>query len=141
MNIKEKIVDKFIDFIFKKTFELITITGITVVAIVGYIKGFLFYSFKIRVIDCIFFVIGLLVIYIFYKKLKSKQKFIEGTQVILTTNTHPIMSAGKYCFINNKVKCTWVVDKAIKSEYINQNLLKEYNHVPSKPREINSIWS
>ena len=148
MKVKEKILDKLKDIIPNTIARLLTLflSSFSVFTLIAYISGFLKYSFEIKVWQCILLVFAFIfmafIIWLIKLKLHSKQKFPEGTNVILKTSRSPVMSAGKYNFFNNKVICTWHSDKEIKNELINQNLLKEYQaQVFSPNQRRDSIWT
>lgn len=148
LKIKEKILDKVKDIIPNTIAKLLTIllSSLSVFTVIAYVKEFLFNSIEIKIWQCILLVFSIVVLsfvlWLIKLKLQSKQKFPEGTNVILKTGRSPVMSAGKYNFFNNKVICTWHADKEIKNELINQNLLKEYQTpVYSPPKKKDSIWT
>lgn len=148
LKIKDKILDKFKDIIPNTIVKLLTVllSSLSVFTVIAYIKGFLIYSFEIKVWQCILLVFGIIItifiLWLIKLKLHSKQKFSEGTSVILKTGRSPVMSAGRYNFFSNKVNCTWHSSNEIKNELLNQNLLKGYQAPPySPPQKRNSIWT
>lgn len=144
MRIKEKIVDKLLELSLQKGVTLLAlIFGISSFSVWGVFKLWFNYKFEISLGQ---FLVSLLIeffiiVLILYtrKKLSSKRKFNEGTQVILSTLYLPIMTAGKYNFMNNTVQCTWSDKEGIKSKWINQNQLVEYT--PPSPSHTNRTKS
>ena len=149
MKLKEKIIDKLLEFSLEKVVVFFTlISGITTFSLWSGIKKFFIYKLEIEVsvlIASLFLLICVVfILYYIVKRLRSKQKFPEGTQVILTSKNSPVMSAGKFNFLNNKVLCIWPNNKTIHKEWINQNQLEEYEFKPfnPKPRNISrSMWN
>lgn len=146
MKFKEKIWDKFVEFILKWIVEAISIFCISLFGVIAYIKDFLKSSIEIKVWECItiIFIVILVIGIVKWLKLmlKSKRRFQEGTEVTLVSNSRPIMTVGNYNYLNNKAECTWFSEGIIKKESINQNILKEYhrpNYIPQQKRE--SKWS
>lgn len=127
----EKFYEKLIELsIVQVTIAFVIITGFSLMSFLQLTKRILGNPFTFNLGQFIAFIAVeiLLVLFIIYlrKKLISKQRFNEGTKVTLSTQTQPIMSAGKFNFMNNKVQCTWTHERAIKQEWINQNQLLEY---------------
>lgn len=147
-KLAEKIEDYFIEqSLAKVTIILITVYGISVFSIVKLTRGVLNYQVILSVSDLlgIFLSLTFIILLAWYIRLKfrSKRKFEEGAEVILTTGHAPVMSAGKYNFLNNKICCTWSHEQRIKHEWINQNLLKEYekSELPRIVKRSSEYWS
>ncbi|MBI1341803.1 MAG: hypothetical protein GC171_02590 [Terrimonas sp.] len=146
-SFSDKVYDKLIETSVEKIIALFAIvTGLSVFAIAKATKALLSQKIVLTVSQLLAFTVGLILLVIFIalvrKKLKAKQKFEEGTRVILSTHTYPVMSAGSYNFINNKVHCSWTHEKEVKHQWINQNQLIEYtppNYTP-QPKNRRSIW-
>ncbi|MGZ5486547.1 MAG: hypothetical protein ACXWFB_11685 [Nitrososphaeraceae archaeon] len=148
MKLKEKIIDRLLEFSLEKVVVFFTlISGITAYTLWSGIKRIFNYKLEIEVsvlITSLFLLICVLfILYYIFKRLKSKQKFSEGTQVILTSKNSPAISAGKFNFLNNKVLCSWHYNKAYHEKWINQNQLEEYEFKPFIPKPRNSsrsVW-
>lgn len=142
-----KVYDKLIEISVEKIVTLfIIITGVSVFSVAKLTKAFLSQRIVLTVSQLLAISVGvisfILFIILIRKKLKSKQRFKEGTRVILSTQTYPAMSAGKYNFINNKVQCSWIHEKEVKQQWVNQNQLIEY--IPPtynpQPKRRSDFW-
>jgi uncharacterized membrane protein len=134
---KRKITDRLLDISVEKAIALIAVfSGLSVASFAAFAKEIWARHFFISIGGVILFVMAelvlILVIWLIYHKRKEKRLFEEGTKVKLSTGNSPVMSAGRYNFINNKVHCTWSHDKEVKSQWINQNQLAEYIPAESK---------
>ena len=150
---KKKLIDKILDALIEKSLTtglliISTVTGVTAFSIWELTKNMLNYQVKISVSTLLglLFIVGILSVLFWYTRLKllSKKLFTEGTKVILSTGRSPVMSAGKYNFLNNKVLCTWAPDQKITHEWVNQNLLKEYeapSYRPPQNRSKTGYWN
>ncbi|MFC0775274.1 hypothetical protein [Terrimonas alba] len=146
-KILDKIFDKLIEFSIENvTTGFVMVTGISLFSILKFTKGVLGQTVVLTVSQIFAFAVGLLFLSLFViylrKKLKTKQKFKEGTRIILSTHTYPVMSAGKFNFLNNKVHCSWTHEKEIKQKWVNQNQLIEY--IPPtynpQPKRRSDYW-
>lgn len=148
MKLIDKLLDQLVELSLTKGIALICfIFGISTASIWAVTRSFLNYKFTLTISTCMivllgeFFGVGI-ILYIAKKK-QSKQKFTEGSRVILSTLYLPVMTAGKYNFLNGKVLCTWSDKGAIVSKWINQNQLVEYKDPSiSPPRRQNrhNVW-
>ena len=144
MKIKEKIVENLLELSLEKGISFITlIFGISSLSVWGVTKWLLNYTVQISLgvfLVCLLTELFLILVIIYVrKKLGSKRKFQEGKQVILSTLHLPVMTAGKYNFLNNTIQCTWSDKEGIKSNWINQNQLVEYT--PPSYSSINRTTS
>jgi len=106
---------------------LATFAGVSALTVYETTKAVLNSEIKITysqlLVIAIVVVFLIVMVYFIMKKLSNRLMFVEGTDVILSTKVYPIMSSGKYNCLNNKIYCTWVVEKEFKHEWINQNQL------------------
>lgn len=137
-NFLEKFFDKLISASIEKIIIFCGTLGITVIGVTTAVKNGLNHKVTITVSQLLALSLGLILVLIFIvlilKKLKAKQKFKEGMQVVLSTQKSPVMSAGKYNFISNKVQCSWTYDNEIRQQWINQDQLIEYVRPASNSR-------
>jgi SNF family Na+-dependent transporter len=147
MKFIKRIIDNFLDVSITKGLTLlVTFAGISTVTVYETTKTALNSEIKIRfshlLVIVIIVVFLIVMVYYIRKKLSNRLMFTEGTEVILSTNVHPIMSSGKYNCLNNKIYCTWVVEKQFKHEWINQNQLRTYKKTERiVPKKNESFWS
>jgi hypothetical protein len=96
--------------------------------------SFLNYELPLKTWQIIIFIISsyiILKILFKYLTIKSHEQVIKnGTQVILKTNTNPIMIASKFNHKSNEILCTWNFKGEMKEKWISQEALKEYVYTP-----------
>lgn len=109
---------------------LFAFIGFSFESIRGKLLPFLFYELHIKTWYLIVFLISVYVVnkvrIYFSKDLKHKQIIKNGTQVILKTDTNPIMAVSKFNNKTNELLCTWNNQGELKEKWISQEVLKEY---------------
>ena len=144
MKLINRVVDNFLDVSITKGLTLlVTFAGISTVTVYETTKTVLNSEIKISHLLVIAIIVVFLIVMVYYvrKKLSNRLMFMEGTEVVLSTNVYPIMSSGKYNCLNNKIYCTWVVEKQFKHEWINQNQLLAYKKTERMvPKRNESFW-
>ena len=147
IKLTNRIIDSFLDISITKGLTLLlTFASVSTVTVYETTKTALNYEIRIKfshlLVIVIIVVFLIVIVYYIKKKLSNRLMFAEGTEVILSTNVYPIMSSGKYNCLNNKIYCTWVVEKQFKHEWINQNQLLAYKKTERIVQKKNeSLWS
>jgi uncharacterized protein YodC (DUF2158 family) len=143
-KIIEKITSKLIELSVEKLLGLFLLTtGVSVLSVWSFFK----YTFVISIGQFLAILIVVIITNVFYflfkAQIENKSQIKSGDNVILNSGHGPIMAAGRFSFLTNKIECTWFDKGEAKSVWIYQTQLQVYvkQEKNSTPRRKSSHWT